>query len=115
MIGKNLRKKNVTIALNVLYDKKYILLMFQNKKQVIILIIPNGEKWHYPAVRKLLALLRRITSKNYCDFYCLNCLHSYRTKNKLESHKKVCEKNFCNVIMLFEDTKVLEFNQYQSI
>ena len=34
-------------------------------------------------------------------------------KNKLESHKKVCEnKNFCNVIMPSEDTKILEFNQY---
>ena len=34
------------------------------------------------------ALLRGITSKNYGDFYFLNCLHSFRTKNKLESHKR---------------------------
>ena len=35
-------------------------------------------------------------------------------KNKLQSHKKVREnKDFCNVIMPFEDTKILEFNQYQ--
>ena len=34
-------------------------------------------------------------------------------KNKLESHKKVCEnKDFCNVVMPSEDTKILEFNQY---
>ena len=40
-------------------------------------------------------------------YYCLNCLHSYRTK-KVESHKKVCEnKNFCNVIMPSEDSKIL--------
>ena len=53
-------------------------------------------------------------SKHYSDFYCLNCFHSFRTKNKLESHKKVCEnKDFCNVIMPSEDTKILEFNQYQ--
>ena len=44
----------------------------------------------------------------------MNCLHSFRTKNKLESHKKVCEnKDFCNVIMPSEDTKILEFNQYK--
>ena len=44
----------------------------------------------------------------------MNCLHFFRTKNKLESHKQVCEnKDFCNVIMTFEDTKVLEFNHYQ--
>ena len=48
------------------------------------------------------------------DFYCLNCLNSFRTKIKLESHKKVCEnKDFSNVIMASEDTKILKFNQYQ--
>ena len=31
MIGKHLKKNNVTIALNVLYPKKVILLMFQKK------------------------------------------------------------------------------------
>ena len=64
--------------------------------------------------KELSALLRGVTSKHYSDFYCLNCLHYFRTKNKLESHKKVCEnKDFCNVIVPFEDTKLLEFNQYQ--
>ena len=93
------------------------------EKQVILLMISNGEqrkaksegrRWHYLAVKKFSALLRRITSKNNGDFYCLNCLRSFRTKNKLESHKKVCEnKNFCYEIMPSEDTKILEFNQYQ--
>ena len=50
--------------------------------------------------KKLSGLFRRITSKNNGDFYCLNCLHPFRTKNKLELHKKVCEnKDFCNVVM----------------
>ena len=44
----------------------------------------------------------------------MNCLHSFRTRNKLELHEKVCgNKNFCNVIMHSEETKILEFNQYQ--
>ena len=35
-------------------------------------------------------------------------------KKKLESHKKVWEnKDFCNVITSSENTKMLEFNQYQ--
>ena len=52
--------------------------MFQNinrEKQVIILMIPKGEKhkpksegqWHYLAVKKMSAL-RGITSKHYNDF-----------------------------------------------
>ena len=50
MIGKNLRKKNVTIALNVLYAKKekinpaYVSKHNSNpEKQVILLMISNGK------------------------------------------------------------------------
>ena len=46
-------------------------------------------------------------SKHDGDFYYLNCLHSFPTENKHESHKEVCEnKDFCK-----EDTKKLEFNR----
>ena len=56
--------------------------------------------------KKLSALLREILPKHVGGFYCLNFLHSHRTKNKLESHKNVCEnKDFCGVAMLSEDTK----------
>ena len=52
--------------------------------------------------------MRRITSKHYGDFYCVNCLYSFRTKHKLESHKRICEnKDFYNVVMPSEDTKIL--------
>ena len=64
--------------------------------------------------KKLSALLRGITSKHHGDIYCLNCFRSFATKSKLQSHKTVCEnKDFCNIIMPSEDTKMLEFNQYQ--
>ena len=51
-------------------------------------MISNGENWHYLTVKNLSRLLRGITSNHDEDFYCLNCFHSYRTKNKLEAHKK---------------------------
>ena len=75
-------------------------------------MISNGEKlWHYFALKKLSALLRGTTSKYNGDFCCLNCFHSFATEKKLQSHKKACgNKDFCNVV---EDTKILEFNQYQ--
>ena len=85
-------KNNLTIALNVLYAKEekiystYVSKHNSNREKVIILMISNREKqWNYLAVKKLSALLRGITSKNKGDFYCLNCFHSFRTKNKLES------------------------------
>ena len=57
--------------------------------------------------KKLSALLRGTTSKHHSGFYCLNFLHSFATENKRESHKKVCEnKNFCNIVMPSEDTKI---------
>ena len=81
-------------------------------------MISNGEKlWHYLAEKELSVLLRGIPSKKKeknGDFYCLNCLHSFKAKNKLESHKRVRKnKDFCNVIMPTEDTEILEINKYQ--
>ena len=55
-----------------------------------------------------------VTPKNNGDFYCLNYLHSFRTKNKLESHKRAYEnKDLCNVNMPSDYTKILKFNKYQ--
>ena len=84
------------------------------EKQVILLMNSNREKWYYLAVKTFSTLLWGITLKNNSNFYYLNCLYSFRTKSKPQPHKRVCKiKNFCNLIMLSEDTKLLEFNQYQ--
>ena len=91
-------KNKLTIAINILYAKKeknicsYLSKHTSNrKKPVVILMIPNGEGWHYLVAKKLSTLLRGITLKNNGDLYCLNCLNLLRTKNKHESHKRVCE------------------------
>ena len=63
-------------------------------------MITNGEKWHYLTVKNLSGLLRGITSNHCGDFHCLNCFRSYRTKSKLELHKKICENHdYCKVEM----------------
>ena len=44
----------------------------------------------------------------------MNYLHSFRMEIKIELHKTVCEKkDFCNVVIPSEDTKILEFSQFQ--
>ena len=64
-------------------------------------------------MKKLSSLLRRITSKHHRNFYRLNCLHSFRTENKLISHEKVCKnKDFSGIVKPSEKDNVLEFNQY---
>ena len=93
---KKFKLKN-EIALNILYvphNTRKIQVAYKSKqnltcdKQVILLMITNGEKLDYLTVKNLPGLLRGITSTHKEDFYCLNCFRSYRTKNKLEVHKK---------------------------
>lgn len=58
-------------------------------------MIPNGEGWNYIEIKTLSALSRGTTSKHDGGFYCLNCHHSFRTKYKSKSHKKVSkDKDF---------------------
>ena len=62
-------------------------------------------------VNNLSRLLRGITSNHNADFYCLNCFHSYRTKNKLEAHKKICKNHdYCHVEMPIEGNNTIKYN-----
>ena len=111
---------NKSTALNILYvpnntekirhayKSKYNL---NRKNQVILLMITDGKKWHYLALKSLSALFRGITSKHGGDFYCLNCFQSYTTENKFKKHEKVCENHdYCHVEMPEEDNKTLKYN-----
>ena len=63
--------------------------------------------------KKLSALFYRKTSKHHGGFYGLNCLHSFRTENKLKSHEKVCKnKDSFGIIMPTEKDNILQFNQH---
>ena len=73
---------NNKVALNILYilhNTKKIQLTYRSKynlpdnKQIILLMITDGKKWHYLVVKNLSGLLRGITSNHYSGFYCLNC------------------------------------------
>ena len=90
-------KLNNKVVLNILYiphNTKKIQTAYRSKynltydKQIILLMITDGEKWHYLVVKNSSGLLKGITSTHMEDFYCLNCFHSYRTENKLEARKK---------------------------
>ena len=112
---------NNEAALNILYvpyGTKIIEIAYKSKhnltreKQVILLMICNGENWHYLIVKNLSRLLRAITSNHDGDFYCLNCFRSYRTKNKLDAHKKVCKNHdYCHIEMPTKDNNIIKYNQ----
>ena len=78
----------------------------ERKNQVVLLMITDGEKWHYTALKSeqtedglirhtksLSRLFRGITSNHKGDYYCLNCLHSFRSYNILKKHEKLYENN----------------------
>ena len=91
------------------YKSKYNL---NRKNQIILLMITDGEKWHYLAVKSLSALFRGITSKHEGDFYYLNCFQSYTTENKLKKQKKVCDNHdYCYVKMPEKDNKISKYNE----
>ena len=70
---KNVELNNKTIALNILfgphnteeirfaYKSKH---NFKRKNQLILLMITDGKKWHYLAVKSLSVLLREIISNH---------------------------------------------------
>ena len=76
---------NNEVALNILYvphNTKKIEIAYKSKhnltreKRAILLMISNGENWHYLTVKNLSRSLRGITSNHDGDFYCLNCFQS---------------------------------------
>ena len=111
---------NNEVALNILYvphNTKKINIAYKSKnnltcdKQIILLMITNGEKWHYLTVKNLPGLLRRIKSTRKEDFCCLNCFHFYRTRNKLEAYKKICENHdYRHVEMPTKDNNIIKYN-----
>ena len=116
MTWKRLRKIiwQLLLIFCVLKKKKYTLLILQN----VTLPIKNknsinDSKWRKRKItscsKKIAALLHGRTSKQKSDFYCLNCLHSLRTENKLKSHKEECKNEDCyGIIMPSGKNKILE-------
>ena len=78
-------RNNKTIALNILFiqrNRKTKSVAYRSeysnkrKRQVILLMITDGKKWHYLAVINLSALFKEKLSNRKRDLYCLNCFNS---------------------------------------
>ena len=112
---------NKNVALNILYipyNTKKIEIGYKSKynlvrnNQIILLMITDGEKWHYIVAKILSKLLRGVRSNHDGDYYCLNYFRSYRTENKLNAHKKVCENHkYCNIEMPTDKNNIIKYGQ----
>ena len=111
-------QNNVTIALNILYaekNTKKINIVYKSKynikrkKQVILLVIGDGIKYHYLAVTNSSGFLQGNSSNHRGDFCCLNCFNSYTTKNK--EHEEICNNhNSCRIKMPDCANKTIKYN-----
>ena len=130
---KRFERNNETIALSILFvpdNGKTINLAYKSKynrkrkNQVVLLMIADGKKWHYIAlkseptdngfncaIRSLSKLFREITANHNGDFCCLNCLHSFKTDNTLKIQLRSCDNNdYCSVEMPSKSNKFLKYN-----
>ena len=117
---KKIERNNKTIALNILFlqnNTKTIRIAYRSEhnkkriKQVILLMITDGKKWHYLAVTNLSALLQGNSSNHEGDFHCLNCFSSYTTQNKLKEHEEICNNhNSCHIEMPKWVEKILKYS-----
>ena len=101
----------------------------KRKNQVVLLMITNDkqsdkiDKWHYIALKSvntdngfnrpisLSRLFRGITSNNNGNFYCLSCLHSFRTDNALKKHGRLCNNHYyCHIEIPTRDNNTLKYN-----
>ena len=81
---KKFERNNKTIALNILFiphNTEIIRVEYRSgyknkrKKQVILLMITYGKKWHYLAITNWSTLLQGKSSNHKEDLYCLNCFN----------------------------------------
>ena len=96
---KKFEQNNKRIALNILfvpYNTEAIRVAYRleynhkRENQVNLLMITDGNKWHYLAVSNFSALLEGKLSNHHGDFHCLNCFNSYTRQKRLEEHEEMC-------------------------
>ena len=66
---------------------------FNRENKVIHLMITDGEKWNYLAAKNLPSLFRGKKSTHDGDYYCVNCLHSFRTEHKVKAYENICKNH----------------------
>ena len=119
-------KNNPGIAVNVLFSNKKNQNIYtarssecnaKCKKQVNSLMIEDGEKRHYTAIKSISRLLSKLNGKTRRAYhFCMSCLNGFRTGSARNKHYEYCSSNgHVKVKMPTENEKWLKFHvgQYQ--
>ena len=119
-------KNNPCIAVNVLFSNKKSQDIYKTRrsgrnvkceKQVNLLMIADGEKRHYTAIKSISRLSSKLNEKTKRAYhYCMNCLNGFRTGSARDKHCEYCSSNgHAKVNMPNKKEKWLKFHdgQYQ--
>ena len=96
-------RNNPGIAVNVLFSKKKSQTIYrvrrskhniECKKQVNLLMIGDGEKRHYKAIKNIPRLIKSLNATHKGAYhFCMNCLNGFRTSSAREKHYEYCSSN----------------------
>ena len=65
----------------------------EQKHNIVLLLIKNGDNSHYCLIKNLSALLTsQVNSRKGKLYFCLNCLNGYDEPEKLDKHKEYCSE-----------------------
>ena len=98
---------------------------FDKKHQVVLVKIGDDKgKWHFPALpsnldeagirrpkKSISRLMEGISSNSHDDFYCYECLHSFRTEIAIKNHVDLCKNNkLAKIELPNEENKFKKYN-----
>ena len=98
---------------------------FDKKHQVVLVKIGDDKgKWHFPALpsnldeagirrpkKSISRLMEDISSNSHDDFYCYECLHSFRTEIAIKNHVDLCKNNkLAKIELPNEENKFKKYN-----
>ena len=125
---------NETVSLNILYvplnevnicPEHISKRNFDKKHQVVLVKIGDDKgKWHFPALpsnldeagirrpkKSISRLMEGISSNSHDDFYCYECLHSFRTEIAIKNHVDLCKNNkLAKIELPNEENKFKKYN-----
>ena len=117
---KTFERNKKDIALNIVFasstEKKINVIRrsdYNHKRQHIIELLMNTDNqnnWYCLTTKSIKRLIRGVTSNHHGDFFCRNCMHLFRTDNKLKKHERLClNKNYCEIVMPKQGKNILKF------
>ena len=67
---------------------------YSSQKHVDLLLITDGDKWHYTVIKNMSRLYRSSNSKHVHEQHiCLNCLQGFHSEKSRDNHFEYCKDN----------------------